>query len=145
VIYKSPEALEPDEEINKEQLLLYYTQEMRIKHFRCCYLGFAPRTDPEKILLVGRTINAKKTDSMAVMSIYEIKEGALDNGYPETFNIHALTAGFRAQLVNFSNIDLIGGTQLTLYGVDKDLQSLYGKTPIGFELYLQLRPSIHKH
>jgi hypothetical protein len=70
----------------------------------------------------------------------------LDSGYPETnFNIHALTAGYNRQLVNFSNIDLIGGTQFTLYGVDKDLQALYGKTPVGFQVYFQFRPSLHKH
>lgn len=70
----------------------------------------------------------------------------LDNAYLEThFNIHALTAGYNSHLSGFNNIDLITGTQFTLYGVDKNLQTLYRKTPVGLKVYLQLRPSLHKH
>ena len=70
----------------------------------------------------------------------------LHNGYADkNYNIHAFTGGYNRQLVNFKSIDLIAGGQFTLYAVDKDLQSLYGTTPVGFEIYFQLRPSLHSH
>ena len=70
----------------------------------------------------------------------------LDNGFPdERFNINAFTAGYNRQLISFNNIDLNAGTQFTIYGVDENLQSLYGNMPVSFQVYLQLRPSLHKH
>jgi len=148
----SPEALEPDEDVTRTTASVLYAKKFNMdKHVSGAViwgLNDKGADHTENSFLLEGNYQCNKN---AFYGRYEFiqksrEELDLDNGYPETnFNIHALTAGYNRQLVNFSNIDLIGGTQFTLYGVDKDLQTLYGKTPAGFEVYLQLRPSLHKH
>ena len=148
----SPEALEPDEDVTRTTASVLYAKKIgNDKHFSGAAIwGLNDKGADHKensFLLEGNYQCSKNAFYGRYEYIQKSKEELnLDNGYPETnFNIHALTAGYNRQLVNFSNIDLVGGTQFTLYGVDKGLQTLYGKTPVGFELYLQLRPSLHKH
>ena len=149
---ESPEALDPDEDVTRTTASVLFAKKLNMdKHFSAAAIwGLNDNRIDHKensFLLEGNYQCNKNAFYGRYEYIQKSKEELdLDNGYPETnFNIHALTAGYNRQLVNFSNIDLIAGTQFTLYGVDKDLQSLYGKTPVGFELYLQLRPSLHKH
>jgi hypothetical protein len=76
----------------------------------------------------------------AIYSRYEYvqktkEELDLHNGFPDkTFNIHAFTIGYSRQLLNLKTMDLNAGSQFSINGVDKDLQDLYGKTPVGFEI-----------
>ena len=149
---ESPEALEPDEDVTRTTASVLFAKKLNMnKHFSAAAIwGLNDNGIDHKensFLIEGNYQCIKNAFYGRYEYIQKSKEELdLDNGYPETnFNIHALTAGYNRQLVNFSNINLITGAQFTLYGVDKTLQSLYGKTPVGFELYLQLRPSLHKH
>ena len=148
----SPEALEPDEDVTRTTASVLYAKKMsKDKHFSSAAIWGLNDKGADHMensfLLEGNYQGSKNAFYGRYEFIQKSKEELdLDNGYPETnFNIHALTAGYNRQLINFSNIDLVAGTQFTLNGVDKDLQTLYGKTPVSFELYLQLRPSLHKH
>jgi hypothetical protein len=148
----SPEALEPDEDVTRTTASVLYAKKLnQDDHFSAAAIwGLNDQGVNHKehsFLLEGNYQFMKN----AVYSRYEYvqkskEELDLDNGFSdEKFNIHAFTAGYNRQLTSFNNINLNAGTQLTIYGVDKDLQSLYGKTPVGFEIYLQLRPALHKH
>ena len=149
----SPEALEPNEDVTRTTASVFYAKKMANNntHLSGAAIWGLNNKDADhkenSFLLEGNYQCSKN----AFYGRYEYTQKSkeeldLDSGYPETnFNIHALTAGYNRQLVNFSNIDLVAGTQVTFYGVDKDLQALYGKNPVGFEIYLQLRPSLHKH
>jgi len=148
----SPESLEPDEDVTRTTASASYAKKLsNDKHFSGTTIWGLNDKGPDhkenSFLLEGNYQCNKNAFYGRYEYIQKSKEELdLDNGYPETnFNIHALTAGYNKQLINFSTVDLVGGTQFTLYGVDKDLQALYGKTPVGFELYLQLRPSLHRH
>ena len=147
----SPETLEPEDVTRTTASVLYAKKLKMDNHFTAAAIwGLNDKGTGHKensFLLEGNYQCTKNAFYGRYEFIQKSKEElGLDNNYPEiNFNIHALTAGYNRQLVNFNSIDLIAGTQFTLYGVDKDLHTLYGKTPVSFEIYLQLRPSLHKH
>ena len=62
-----------------------------------------------------------------------------------TFNVNAITLGYNQSIWNCSSIQLAAGAQATLNVSPHELQGLYGKTPVGAEVYLQLKPTMHRH
>lgn len=148
----TPEALEPDENVTRTTASVLYSKEWKDNHHYDAALiwGLNHKSDGhnEHSALLEDNHSFGKN---ALYSRYEFiqkskEELDLDNGYADkNYNIHAFTGGYNRQLLSFNSIDLIAGTQFTLYGVAKSLQSLYGKTPVSFEVYLQLRPLLHKH
>jgi len=149
---KSPEALEPGEDVTRTTASVLYAGKLNQgDHFSAAAIWGLNDNGPDhkehSFLLEGNYQFLKN----AVYSRYEYiqkskEELDLDNGFPDrNFNIHAFTVGYNRQLLNFKSIDLMAGSQFTINGVDKDLQDLYGKTPVGFEIYLQVRPMLHKH
>jgi hypothetical protein len=147
----SPEALEPNEDITRTTASVLYAKQLKMdNHFTAAAIWGVndKRADHKEhsFLLEGNYHCSKN----AFYSRYEYvqksdEELQFHAGVADNYNIHALTAGYNRQLLNFRNIDLVTGAQFTLYGVDKALKTVYGKTPVAFEVYLQLRPSLHKH
>ena len=148
----SPEALEPEEDVTRTTASVLYAKQLSIDdHVSAAAIwGLNDKGVDHKehsFLLEGNYQFIKN----ALYSRYEYvqkskEELDLDNGFPDKkFNVHAFTAGYNRQLLSFRNINLNTGSQFTVYGVDKNLQTLYGKMPISFQVYLQLRPSLHKH
>jgi hypothetical protein len=148
----SPEALEPDEDVTRTTASVLYSKEWKKgHHYDAAFVwGYNHKNDghnEHSVLLEDNHSFGKN----ALYSRYEFVQKAkeeldLHNGYADKiYNIHAFTGGYSRQLTNFNSIDLVAGTQATIYGVGKSLQSLYGKTPISFEIYLHLRPALHKH
>ena len=149
----SPEALEPNVDITRTTASVLYS-----KHFTGlkAYLDGAlvwglnsPNTgEDENSLLLEGNLQFKKG---AVYSRYEFiqksaEELDLFNEFGNTrFNINAISVGYNHILLPGQSFDLSGGTKATLNVSDKKLYSLYGKTPVGFEVYLQLRPPVHGH
>ena len=148
----SPEALEPEEDVRRTTASALYSKKINNdEHFSGAAIwGLNDKGEDHKehsFLLEGNYQYLKN----ALYSRYEYiqkskEELDLDGTYPHrNFNVHSFTAGYNRQLINFKNIDLVGGTQATIYAVDKGLQSLYGKAPVGFQVYFQLRPRLHIH
>ena len=149
---KSPELLEPGLDVTRTTASALYTKQLtKGNHVSAAAIwGLNAKEFGQKensFLLEGNYQFLKN----ALYGRYEYvqkSEEELDLDarlYHGNFSIHALTAGYNRQLLNFSAIDLNAGTQLTIYGVDSALQKLYGKTPLSFQVYLQLRPSLHQH
>jgi len=61
------------------------------------------------------------------------------------FNINTFTLGYNRRIRGCSHVQLAAGAQATLNFSPRALQTLYGKTPMGGEVYLQLKPSMHRH
>jgi len=149
---ESPEVLEPIVDVTRTTASVLYSKKRKNNHHYDAALvwGYNHKSDGhnEHSVLLEDNYSFGKN---ALYSRYEFiqkskEELDLDNGYADkNYDIHALTGGYNRQLINFSNIDLIAGTQFTIYGVNKNLRSLYGKAPVGFQVYLHLRPSIHQH
>ena len=148
----SPEALEPEEDVTRTTASVLYAKKLTMDdHINAAAIwGLNDKGSDHKehsFLLEGNYQFMKN----AIYSRYEYiqksnEELDLDASFShQNFNVHALTAGYNRQLIKFRNIELNAGSQFTVYGVDKGLRSLYGKTPVSFQVYLQLRPSLHKH
>lgn len=60
-------------------------------------------------------------------------------------NINALTLGTSYILGTVKNTNLTGGVQATLNVSPSAVKGLYGSTPIGFEVYIRISPSLMKH
>ncbi len=70
----------------------------------------------------------------------------LQNLFGETtFDINALTIGYNRLLAPAAPLEMSVGAQATFNFPPKDLQEMYGKLPIGLQIYLQLRPHRHEH
>jgi hypothetical protein len=89
-----------------------------------------------------------RKNRMALYGRYEfvqksVEELVLDEaiyGEHTLFPVHAFTAGFNYDLLAFTPVKLAAGTQITIYQADKKLDNLYGKNPMGFDVYLRLYP-----
>ena len=148
---ESPEVLEPGIDVARTTASVLYSKKWKKGNYDAAIIwGYNHKSDghnEHSILLEDNHSFGKNALYARYEFVQKSKEELdLDNGFPDlNFNVHAFTGGYNRQLISFNNIDMTAGLQATLYGVDKDLQAVYGKTPIGFELYLQLRPSLHKH
>lgn len=63
-------------------------------------------------------------------------------GHDAVFNVNSFTLGVNQNLFKLANTNVAIGVQGTWYGVDKQLQSLYGKNPLAFQTYIRLYPGL---
>lgn len=59
-------------------------------------------------------------------------------------NVNAFTLGYNQSIWNCPAIQLAAGAQATVNIPPHGLQALYGKTPIGGEVYLQVKPVMRR-
>lgn len=91
-----------------------------------------------------------RKSGLAIHGRYEyvqksVEELSLDEavyGDDAIFPVNAFTVGANYDLLNIGKTRLAGGSQFTLYSADSRLNSLYGKNPMAFEVYLRLYPSL---
>ncbi len=77
-------------------------------------------------------------------SVEELNLDEVIYGHDEIFPVNAFTAGFNYDLLNIGKTRLAGGSQFTLYHADSNLNNLYGKNPMAFQVYLRLYPALMK-
>ena len=150
---KSPEALHPDEDINRTTASAIYSLPlMNNGTFNAAAVWGVNKTaghDGENAFLIEGSWRKNK---LALHSRYEgvqksVEELVLDEniyGHDAVFPVNAFTVGFNYDLLNIGPTRLAGGSQLTFYHADEKLNSLYGKNPMAFEGYLRLYPSMMK-
>ena len=150
---KSPEALHPDEDINRTTASAIYSLPlMNNGTFNAAAVWGVNKTaghDGENAFLIEGSWRKNK---LALHSRYEgvqksVEELVLDEniyGHDAVFPVNAFTVGFNYDLLNIGPSLLAGGSQLTFYHADEKLNSLYGKNPMAFEGYLRLYPSMMK-
>lgn len=105
--------------------------------------------DGEHALVAEASWNSRHT---AVYGRYEFvqkstEELSLDEhiyGHDGLFNVHTATVGANYKFLTMGKLNLAAGGQFSLYAADKKLESLYGKLPMAFEVYLRLYPSLMK-
>jgi hypothetical protein len=150
---KGPEAAEPGVDITRTTAsVLYSKQLVRLKAHLDGALVWGlnspnPGLKENSILLEGNL----QFKTSALYSRYEFvqksaEELDLFNEFGDArFNIHAVSAGYNHLLFPGKSFDLSAGTKITLNVSDEKLYLIYSKTPLGFEIYLQLRPPPHGH
>ncbi len=93
-----------------------------------------------------------RKDKLAVYSRYEFTQKSAEElvlsevtyGQGALFPVHAFTLGLNYDLLHIGQTRLAGGGQYTIYHADNRLNNLYGKNPMGFEVYLRLYPGLMK-
>lgn len=60
----------------------------------------------------------------------------------DVFPVHAVTAGANYDLLRMKPVWVAAGAQLSMYMADARLDNLYGKNPVGAQIYLRLYPML---
>ena len=150
---KSPEALHAGEDVDRTTASVVYSATLENKSMinatAVWGLNKTPHKDGEHaVLLEGEW----RKNRLALYTRYEwvqksVEELSLDEnryGAETVFPVNAFTAGLNYDLLHLGKTSLAGGGHLTLYHADERLNSLYGKNPVGVEVYLRLYPSMMK-
>ncbi len=149
---KGPEALRPSENVNRTTASANYASEFRPDEFFTANLvwglnqvqGFA--ADPSVGLEAA--LDLKKT---SVYMRYEwVKKSGEElvlsaEGPGKTlYSINAFTLGLNQKLFSLGSTNIFAGVQTTLNISPVALQSLYGKSPVGGEVFLRIAPALMK-
>jgi len=148
---KSPELLHPDEDINRTTASAIYSLPIKNNSTlnATAIWGMnksAGHSGENAILLEGSC----RKNKLAVYSRYEwvqksTEELALDEniyGHDAVFPVNAFTIGFNYDLFRIGKTRIAAASQFTYYHADEKLNSLYGKNPMAFEVYLRLYPGM---
>ena len=76
-----------------------------------------------------------------------VEELSLDEsvyGADALFPVNALTLGLNYDLLHIGKTNISAGGQFTYYNADNRLNSLYGKNPMAFEVFLKIYPVFMK-
>jgi hypothetical protein len=148
---KSPEALHPDEDVNRTTASAIYSMSLKNKGWINVsgVYGVNKSKDhkAENSFLLEASWNKKR---LAFYSRYEfvqksVEELALDEniyGHDVVFPVNAFTLGVNYDVIQLANTRLSLGTQFTYNHADEKLNSLYGKNPMAFEVYLRIYPAL---
>jgi hypothetical protein len=77
-------------------------------------------------------------------SVEELNLNESAYGHDAVFPVNAFTLGLNYDLLNIGKSKLAGGSQFTFYSADNNLDKLYGKNPMAFQVYLRFYPSLMK-
>ena len=149
---KSPELLHPGEDIKRTTASAIYSVPLKDKsslNIAAAWgLNSSEGHNANALLLEGEW----RKNKLALHTRYEwvqksTEELALDEaiyGHDKIFPVNAFTAGFNYDLLRAGKMKVAGGGQFIFYHADEKLNSLYGKNPMAFEIYLRLYPAIMK-
>jgi hypothetical protein len=149
---EEPEAIEPGVDVTRTTASVLYAKSIDTDKYHSAALiwGFNDKGEDHKehsVLLEDNFQFGKN----ALFSRYEFlqkstEELDLESGLGHTtFDVHVFSLGYNRSILQKSIFELTAGTKATINFPAKELKPLYGKLPVGFQAYLQLRPSLHKH
>lgn len=150
----SPEELEPQENVDRFTASAIHTKMLNDDSFISTTLVYGQNhlSDNGKTLPSVLLESNLQWHKAAFYGKYEyVKKDAdeldLENqhtGYNPNYTIQAVTLGANRILTSFKSTDLRIGLQGTLNLSPSALQPLYGKTPVGAEVYLRISPALMK-
>lgn len=147
----SPEGLNPGKDILRTTAsVIYCLPVMNNGTFNATAVWGVNKTkgnDGENAFLIESSWRKNK---LALHGRYEWVQKSVDElvldkdiyGQDVLFAVNAFTVGFNYDLLNVGQTRLAGGGQFTFYKADEKLNSLYGKNPMAFEVYLRIYPDL---
>ena len=150
---KSPEDLHPDENVYRTTASAIYSlpfgDEKTFNATALWGLNKMPGQEGNNSALLEGDLRIKK---LALYTRYEFVQKTTEElvlnpvtyGDNTIFPINAITLGLNYDLVKIGPLNLAAGGQLTYYAADSKLNSLYGKKPMGGEVFLRLYPRLMK-
>lgn len=145
----SPESAEPQQNVDRFTASAIYTKMLNDDSFIATTLVYGQNhfSDNHKTLPSVLLESSWQMHKTAVYGRYEyVKKDAdeldLANSYPlnPNFTINAFTLGVNRVLATVAKTNLTAGVQSTLNVSPSELKTLYGRTPVGFEMYLRITP-----
>lgn len=149
---EEPEASEPGVDVARTTASVLYAKSIDAnKHYSAALIwGLNDKGEDHKehSLLLEDNFQFGKN---ALFSRYEFLQKSTEELDLEselghaTFDVHVFSLGYNRSILQKSIFELTAGTKATINFPAKELKPLYGKLPVGFQVYIQLRPSLHKH
>jgi len=151
----SPELLEPQIDVTRTTASALYSKWLTTNNYftQSFIWGLNHSSENSKnrnehSFLYEANLQLKKHTVYGRYEFVQKTPADLDISYVDggkNFNINALTAGYNRMIKDFNPVQLLVGAQLTVNFPPKDLEGLYGNIPLGGQIYLQLRPQLHRH
>ena len=149
---KSPEATQPDENVNRTVASAEYSLPLKNNSSfdASAIWGMNKQKDKdgENAALFEAAYHLKK---FAFYGKYEFvqkttEELNLDKAIwgDDIFPVNAYTLGINYDLLQLNKTKIAIGSHFTFYNADAKLNSLYGKNPSALEVYLRIYPSLMK-
>lgn len=150
---KSPEELHADENVNRTTASATYSLPFGVeKTFNVTALwgqNKSPNHQGDNSALLEGDLRIRK---LALYTRYEFVQKTTEElvlnpvvyGNNSIFPVNAVTLGLNYDLFKVGPLNLAVGGQLTYYSPDSRLNSLYGKNPMGGEIFLRLYPRLMK-
>jgi len=145
----SPESAEPLQNVDRFTASAIYTKMLDDDSFIATTLVYGQNhfSDNHKTLPSVLLESSWQMHKTAVYGRYEyVKKDAdeldLTDNYPfnPNFTINAFTLGINRILATIAKTNLTTGIQSTLNVSPSELKTIYGSTPVGFEVYLRITP-----
>jgi len=92
-----------------------------------------------RVAFYGRYENVRK--SFEELSLGQAFDEAPNTG-PQHTNINLLTLGMNYRIAQYYQTDLVLGAQVTGFAIDKNMQPIYGQSPVSGLVYLRISPSL---
>lgn len=150
---KTPEELHPDEDVNRTTASATYSLPLAENSwFNAIALWGMNKSkghpSENAFLLEG----SWRRNKLAIHSRYEYVQKSAEElvlteseyGHGAVFPVNAFTVGIGYDLWHLAKTRIAAGSQWTLYQADPKLNTLYGKNPMAFEIYLRVYPSLMK-
>jgi hypothetical protein len=147
---KSPEAVDPDEDVKRTTASIIHSQPLTgYNHFltstfvwgyndsgedhRETSFTLESNLQLDRFALYGRYENIEKSASELQLNTFEDHD---------LFRINALTLGLNYTILKQWNTNMTLGAQGTLYAADQQLDPIYGNNPKSLEIYLRISPGL---
>lgn len=149
----SPEEAEPQQNVDRFTASAIYTKMLNEDSYIATTLVYGQNhfSDNQKTLPSVLLESSWQMHKTALYGKYEYVQKDADEldmtgTFPANpnFDINALTLGVNRILTTFKQTNVTGGVQGTLNVSPSALKTLYGNTPIGFEVYIRINPSLMK-
>ncbi|RVT98325.1 hypothetical protein EOD41_16135 [Mucilaginibacter limnophilus] len=148
---KSPELLHPHEDVWRYTASAIYASPVdnEGRYFTGSAiwgLNHSGHGDEHSFLLEG----TRQLNKQAVYGRYEFvqksaEELALEEQFGNVlFNVHKFTLGTNRRPFKTGPIEYIGGIQASINLLSQKLHPLYGSNPMSGQVYIQIRPTLHK-
>ncbi|MBL7744879.1 MAG: hypothetical protein JNN00_15505 [Chitinophagaceae bacterium] len=148
----APEALEPGIDVTRTTASALFSNKIgHDKHVSASFIwGLNDKGKGHKehsVLLEGNFRFGRN----ALFSRYEFVQKSAEELELEdelghrAMNIHVVSAGYNRSLVQKWSTELTAGVKVTVNLPSRELTTIYGDHPVGFQVYLQIRPSLHQH
>lgn len=150
---KEPEELHPGQDVHRTTASAVYSLPLHNDSwFNAAAIWGMNKSsghEGEHAALLEGSYNRKR---WAVFGRYEfVQKSAEELDLPQAvygehaiFPVNAATVGFNYDIFDIGKLKLAGGSQLSWYATSGRLDSLYGKNPMAFEVFLRLYPALMK-